>query len=399
VDARVGIITRTKDRPALLKRALESVVYQSFDDWIMVIINDGGDPNSVNALVDAFLPQARGKIRVLHNQFSMGMEAASNRGIASIHTEYLAIHDDDDSWAPEFLTICGAELDLIRRQFPLVGAVICKANAVFERMDGNTVTVESVEQYKPWLKAGFLPLDDMIVENQFSPIQMLFSYEAAKSVGFFREDLPVLGDWDFNIKLMKKHDIYVVPQVLAFYHHRVGDQTIYSNSIFASRSRHEQYAQMLRNEWLRNDIASASVGLGTFGNLRFAIQRALWAEDDLRNALQHVQNAVGDLGHRLGEASNRIDDLSNRSIRSATRHPVRNVFRLVRLWLQSGAALHYVAQTLRYLVSHGPTATADRVRAWMHSRRDAARTAHPSKGPLGKLVERLRRWLRIHRSN
>ena len=44
LDATVGIITRTKDRPVLLKRALESVVNQSYEDWHLVIVNDGGDP-------------------------------------------------------------------------------------------------------------------------------------------------------------------------------------------------------------------------------------------------------------------------------------------------------------------------------------------------------------------
>lgn len=374
MDARVGIITRTKDRPALLKRALESIVNQSFDDWIMVVVNDGGDPETVDMLVDAFVARAKGKILVLHNPVSLGMEAASNRGIASVRTEYLAIHDDDDSWAPEFLTITVPELDLARKKFPRVAAVIAKANAIFERMDGNTIKIESVEPYRSWMREGFISLDSMLIENQFAPIQMVFSYDAAKEVGFFREDLLVLGDWDFNIRFMARYDIYVIPQVLAFYHHRIADQSVYGNSIIASRSRHESYNQMLRNEWLRKDLATASVGVGSFGTLRLAVERLHWTNNDFRNALHHLQSTVDDLMNRLVHASNRIDEIHDRLIvQTRVRWPVKNSFLLVYIWLSSGGPFHYVAQTFRWIKAYILRATVAKVNHWTTIKEEKAR--------------------------
>ena len=47
----VAVITRTKDRPILLRRAIESVLRQSFGEWVHVIINDGGNPSTVDFLV------------------------------------------------------------------------------------------------------------------------------------------------------------------------------------------------------------------------------------------------------------------------------------------------------------------------------------------------------------
>ncbi|WP_363323715.1 glycosyltransferase, partial [Accumulibacter sp.] len=43
----VAVITRTKDRPLLLQRALESVSGQSLTDIQWVIVNDGGEPAPV----------------------------------------------------------------------------------------------------------------------------------------------------------------------------------------------------------------------------------------------------------------------------------------------------------------------------------------------------------------
>ena len=39
---KVAVITRTKDRPIFLKRALLSVSSQTFSDYIHVVVNDGG---------------------------------------------------------------------------------------------------------------------------------------------------------------------------------------------------------------------------------------------------------------------------------------------------------------------------------------------------------------------
>jgi glycosyltransferase involved in cell wall biosynthesis len=43
------------------------------------------------------------ELRVLHHAHSKGMEAASNAGIHASTGEFVVIHDDDDSWHPDFL--------------------------------------------------------------------------------------------------------------------------------------------------------------------------------------------------------------------------------------------------------------------------------------------------------
>ncbi|MGR9051111.1 MAG: glycosyltransferase family 2 protein [Gammaproteobacteria bacterium] len=102
-DPIVAIITRTKNRNILLRRAIESVLGQHFRNWLMVIVNDGGDAEAVDRLVAEYESQFRGRSKVIHNPNSLGMEAASNVGIKNSDSRYLVIHDDDDSWHPAFL--------------------------------------------------------------------------------------------------------------------------------------------------------------------------------------------------------------------------------------------------------------------------------------------------------
>lgn len=102
-DGSVAIITRTKNRPVLLARALNSVLEQKYHNWHLYIVNDGGDKHAVDNLVDVYADQFGDKITVIHNEKSLGMEAASNCAFHLANEEFMVIHDDDDSWHPDFL--------------------------------------------------------------------------------------------------------------------------------------------------------------------------------------------------------------------------------------------------------------------------------------------------------
>ena len=75
----VQVIMRTFERPVLLARAVASVVQQTFSDWSLVIVNNGGDPRTVESVVAAAGGSLdSGKIEVRHLDARVGMEAASN---------------------------------------------------------------------------------------------------------------------------------------------------------------------------------------------------------------------------------------------------------------------------------------------------------------------------------
>jgi len=136
--------------------------------------------------------------------------------------------------------------------------VITLANAVYERVEGNIVAIDHVEEFLPDMNQGLVAFDQMLDQSQFAPIQFLYRARALEKTGLYREDLPVLGDWEFNLRFLRHFDIKVIPQILAFYHHRVEDAGGgYSNSIYGAREKHAFYRQMLKNEWLREDLREA----------------------------------------------------------------------------------------------------------------------------------------------
>jgi glycosyltransferase involved in cell wall biosynthesis len=269
---RVSIVTRTKNRPVLLRRALASVLDQDFAAWEMLIVNDGGDREPVERLVAEVAIPAQGRIRLIHNSQSLGMEAASNRALDDATGEYVVIHDDDDSWEPRFLSTCVAHMDGAEE---CVGGVVTLSAKVVERLEEDSVHIESIEPYTPNLTT--ITLLAMARSNMFPPIAFLFRRSALDAVGRYRRDLPVLGDWEFNLRFLARYEIEVIEDSLANYHFRPATRSgIYSNTVIGGLDLHRKYDTRLRNEWLREDLRAGKAGLGFLVNMGRMFNDQLW---------------------------------------------------------------------------------------------------------------------------
>lgn len=262
---KVAIITRTKNRTILLERAINSVLSQTLKDWIMVIVNDGGVKEDVDKLVDKYKDKHNDQIKVIHNDTSLGMEAASNKGIKGSNSEYVIIHDDDDSWKETFLERCVDFLE--NTSLTNFKGVITYSTRILERIQNGKVTIEYKEPYNTWLNTG-ITLYRMAASNVFPPISFLYKREVFDEIGYYRESLPVLGDWEFNLRFLAKYDIYVIEEELANYHHRLESKNgDYSNSVIGGHNKHVLYDSILRNELLRDDMKNNKVGLGYLINI------------------------------------------------------------------------------------------------------------------------------------
>lgn len=283
--ATIAVVTRTKDRPQFLPRARTSVERQRFQDLVWVVVNDAGDPAVPEREVAA---ARRNGLRALlvNRDASTGMEAASNDGIGRVDSRYIVIHDDDDSWDPAFLEKTVRFLDA--NPEPL-GVVTYSARVIEDITSGEPVTV-SVDAYNDKLRAIYL--SDMCEYNRFPPISFLFRRSAYEAVGGFDENLPVLGDWDFNLRLLLRGEIALLPEMLANYHHRLAvpdGMGHLGNTVTTGLSQHAAIDCRFRNHVLREDLRAGRFGLGmllTLGrNLAHATSRTTQRVDALEAAL------------------------------------------------------------------------------------------------------------------
>ncbi len=282
----VAVITRTKDRPTLLARALRSLTQQTYSHWHLVIVNDGGAPEPVEKLITKYQTQLNGHITVIHHKTSKGMEAASNAGITAIDSDYVIIHDDDDSWHPEFLMQSVSTLHAAPKH---VGGTVCFIEKIMEKLSGARVEEVSREDCRDWVND--LSLWAVAEQNRFPPISFLYRRSVFKTIGgMYDESLPVQGDWEFNLRFLQKFDIIRVPKTLAYYHHRVGGSGVYANTVNDGILKHQEHNEAIRNRYLRGDLSEKQAGIGFLinqarGDFELAQQvRRFYAQS------QHVRN-------------------------------------------------------------------------------------------------------------
>lgn len=263
--ARVAIVVRTKDRPQLLRRALASITAQSMPDWEAVIVNDGGDAASVIEVVNTVDPAARERIRVLDHIESLGRWPSANAGVDATTAEFIVLHDDDDSWHPEFLAETTAFLDA----HPQEHGVIARADVVLEKYDGDDLVVTGgyqLEDHNPEVL-----LTDLLDFNRFVPIQFLYRRRLHDIIGPYDASKPAAADWMFNMQVVRLRPIrYVSERALAYWHQRPGVNGVNGNSVFAATGDHRIADRSHRDEALRAYIEADGAGLPLYLAQAFA---------------------------------------------------------------------------------------------------------------------------------
>lgn len=109
---RVSIITIFLDEERFLADAIASVKAQTFDDWELLLVDDGSTDRSTTIAREAAAAEPS-RIRYLQHPggVNRGMSASRNRGIAEARGELVAFIDGDDVWLPEKLSEQVAVLD------------------------------------------------------------------------------------------------------------------------------------------------------------------------------------------------------------------------------------------------------------------------------------------------
>ncbi len=98
---KVSVIIPTYNRPNLIKRAIKSILNQTYQNFEIIIIDDS--PNDETEKVIKNFHDER--IKYIRNQKRKGPSAARNQGIkeSSKDSKYIAFLDDDDEYLPHFL--------------------------------------------------------------------------------------------------------------------------------------------------------------------------------------------------------------------------------------------------------------------------------------------------------
>src|SRR4029453_2356300 len=92
-----SVIIPTYNRASFIAKAVDSVLRQSFNDYEIVVVDDGSTDTTRQAL------QQYGERITVVNKANSGVSAARNRGIGNANGKWIAFLDSDDEWKENYL--------------------------------------------------------------------------------------------------------------------------------------------------------------------------------------------------------------------------------------------------------------------------------------------------------
>ena len=247
----ISVITRTKNRAFFLPRVFASLRAQTYRPIEWIIVNDAGEP--FDELLKNFEKDAdeNFKIRYVNKESSTTMEAATNAGLEVASGVYINILDDDDTIAKEFYTEAIKHLE--ETSIDSIRGIVCYTQNIYEKVT-HTQTIEYVKTEPFHLRPQNITLSAILRHNQFPIHSFVYYRDVLEKVGLYDETLPVLGDWEFNIRFLKYFDIDVLPHEYVNYHKRIESE--YGNTAQNQLDKHHRYEAITRNKILRKHDGS-----------------------------------------------------------------------------------------------------------------------------------------------
>ena len=116
---RFSIIVPLYNKAPYVRKALESIMSQTFTDWECIIIDDGSTDNSAaicEEIIHPFIHSSVHPIRLIR-QPNSGVAKARNIGIENSHGQFVCFLDADDWWEQNYLE----EMDQLIKEYPDAG--------------------------------------------------------------------------------------------------------------------------------------------------------------------------------------------------------------------------------------------------------------------------------------
>ena len=194
---KVSIILPTYNRLPMLKEAVDSVLAQDFEDFELIVVDDGSTDGTADEM-----KKYGGRVRLLRHPENRGVSAARNRGILNAKGKYIAFLDSDDLWVKGKLKIQVAFLE-DNPHYP-----ICYTDEIWIRRGKRVNPKNKHAKYSGWIFEKCLPL--CII----SPSSVMMKKTLFSKVGLFDEALPVCEDYDLWLRISARFPVFFINRKL-----------------------------------------------------------------------------------------------------------------------------------------------------------------------------------------
>ena len=159
----VSVIITTYNRAGYVIKAIESVLSQTYQNWELVIVDDGSS-DQTQEVVQSYLAKD-GKVRYV-KQVNQGLSGARNTGISETSGNLIAFLDDDDWWLPEKLEKQVAFMEA----HPEIGMSYTRLRIIRSingRLDDSTaIPVRMATTFEEILDDSFIPASTAMIRRK-----------------------------------------------------------------------------------------------------------------------------------------------------------------------------------------------------------------------------------------
>jgi len=204
-----SVIIPTYNRKYFLKIAVESVLSQSFQDFELIIVDDGST-DSTQTLIKEYL-NFSGKIHYLYQE-NKGPASARNKGIKEAKGDFICFLDSDDRYRVNKLEIT---YEFIKKfpQFKIFHTeeiwyrkgVLLSQKKIHKKPEGFV--------FKEALRLCCISISTCAIHKS------IFS-----EIGFFDEKMPVCEDYDFWLRVTSRFPVKLIPYYLTIKEGGYADQ-------------------------------------------------------------------------------------------------------------------------------------------------------------------------------
>ncbi|HEY3914359.1 MAG TPA: glycosyltransferase, partial [Verrucomicrobiae bacterium] len=187
----VSVIVPTYNRPDRLEETLRSVLAQTFQDFEIIVVNDGGID------VSQIIARLNRPSQIIHHvhPVNRGLSAARNTALRLAQGRYISFLDDDDIFLPDHLETLVTFLETTGHPAAFTDA-LCAVEQ--KQPDGKYQIVRRYIAYPDdWDKNG------MLRQNSVHVISVLHERGLGLLTGEFDEQLTTHEDWDYWIRLSR----------------------------------------------------------------------------------------------------------------------------------------------------------------------------------------------------
>lgn len=205
----VSVIIPTYARPQYLRRAIDSVLAQTYPNIEIIVVDDNGIGTENQRYTSILLSEyiQMNKIIYLAHEKNKNGSAARNTGIRHAHGQYIAFLDDDDEFLPTKIEKQVKRLEECDSQ---VGACYCGWNIMEDRK------LRGVMVFKG---EGNLLEDMLTLKNPLcGGSSLLLKRQVCEHLNGFDETFRRHQDWEFMVRFFRKYDITVVAESLVVIH-------------------------------------------------------------------------------------------------------------------------------------------------------------------------------------